>query len=192
MNYGGSNDDLLLLTALRKGEKKAFDALFRKYYPLLCAYAARFVGMEDAEEVVQDVMVWLWENRETHEINLSLRQYLMKAVYRGALARISRSQLKQKADTLFYEEMQEMLEDADFYRIEELGQRIREAVMALPSTYRQAFVMHRFRHMSYKEIAETFEVSPKTIDYRIQQALKQLRIDLKDYLPLLFFVFPYS
>lgn len=39
--------------------------------------------------------------------------------------------------------------------------------------------------MSYKEIAETLEVSSKTVDYRIQQALKQLRIDLKDYLPLL-------
>ena len=45
--------------------------------------------------------------------------------------------------------------------------------------------MHRFRDMSYKEIAETLGVSPKAVDYRIQQALKQLRIDLKDYLPLL-------
>ena len=58
-------------------------------------------------------------------------------------------------------------------------------VTALPESYRQAFVMHRFRDMSYEEIAETLEVSPKTVDYRIQQALKQLRIDLKDYLPLL-------
>ena len=39
--------------------------------------------------------------------------------------------------------------------------------------------------MSYKEIAEILGISPKTVDYRIQQALKQLRVDLKDYLPLL-------
>ena len=39
--------------------------------------------------------------------------------------------------------------------------------------------------VSYKEIAEILGVSPKTVDYRIQQALKQLRVDLKDYLPLL-------
>ena len=45
--------------------------------------------------------------------------------------------------------------------------------------------MHRFKNMSYKEIAEILGVSPKTIDYRIQQALKQLRIELKDYLPFL-------
>ncbi len=69
--------------------------------------------------------------------------------------------------------------------------KIKEAVNALPESYREAFVMHRFQDMSYKEIASILEVSPKTVDYRIQQALKQLRIDLKDYLPLvMFFLFP--
>ena len=45
-----------------------------------------------------------------------------------------------------------------------------------------------YQGISYKEIAEQLQVSPKTIDYRIQQALKQLRRDLKDYLPLLPFM----
>ena len=81
--------------------------------------------------------------------------------------------------------MQEMLQDTDYYQIEELAKRIEDAVAALPESYREAFVMHRFRDMSYKEIAEILGISPKTVDYRIQQALKQLRVDLKDYLPLL-------
>ena len=55
--------------------------------------------------------------------------------------------------------------------------RIQEAVETLPESYKEAFVMHRFKNMSYKEIAEILGVSPKTIDYRIQQALKQLRIE---------------
>ena len=64
----------------------------------------------------------------------------------------------------------EMLQDTDYYQIEELAKRIEDAVAALRESYREAFVMHRFRDMSYKEIAETLGVSPKTIDYRIQQA----------------------
>lgn len=181
--YQSDND--FLLSAVQRGDQKAFDTLFRRYYPMLCAYGHRFVELEDAEEIVEDSLLWIWENRETLVIESSLNSYLFKMVYRRALNKLAHIDATQRADTRFYEEMQEMLQDTDYYQIEELAKRIEDAVAALPESYREAFVMHRFRDMSYKEIAETLEVSPKTIDYRIQQALKQLRVDLKDYLPLL-------
>ena len=181
--YQSDND--FLLSAVQRGDQKAFDTLFRRYYPMLCAYGHRFVELEDAEEIVEDSLLWIWENRETLVIESSLNSYLFKMVYRRALNKLAHIDATQRADTRFYEEMQEMLQDTDYYQIEELAKRIEDAVAALPESYREAFVMHRFRYMSYKEIAETLGVSPKTIDYRIQQALKQLRVDLKDYLPLL-------
>ncbi|MDE6821474.1 RNA polymerase sigma-70 factor [Bacteroides acidifaciens] len=184
--YQSDND--FLLSAVQRGDQKAFDTLFRRYYPMLCAYGQRFVELEDAEEIVEDSLLWIWENRETLVIESSLNSYLFKMVYRRALNKIAHIDATQRADTRFYEEMQEMLQDTDYYQIEELTKRIEDAVAALPESYREAFVMHRFRDMSYKEIAETLGVSPKTIDYRIQQALKQLRTDLKDYLPLLLLV----
>ena len=179
-----ANTDFLL-SAVQHGDLKAFDTLFRRYYPMLCAYGHRFVELEDAEEIVEDSLLWIWENRETLVIESSLNSYLFKMVYRRALNKLAHIDATQRADTRFYEEMQEMLQDTDYYQVEELTRRIEEAIAALPESYREAFVMHRFRDMSYKEIAETLGVSPKTIDYRIQQALKQLRTDLKDYLPLL-------
>ena len=181
--YQSDND--FLLSAVQRGDQKAFDTLFRRYYPMLCAYGHRFVELEDAEEIVEDSLLWIWANRETLVIESSLNSYLFKMVYRRALNKLAHIDATQRADTRFYEEMQEMLQDTDYYQIEELAKRIEDAVAALPESYREAFVMHRFRDMSYKEIAETLGVSPKTIDYRIQQALKQLRVDLKDYLPLL-------
>ena len=181
--YQSDND--FLLSAVQRGDQKAFDTLFRRYYPMLCAYGHRFVELEDAEEIVEDSLLWIWEDRETLVIESSLNSYLFKMVYRRALNKLAHIDATQRADTRFYEEMQEMLQDTDYYQIEELAKRIEDAVAALPESYREAFVMHRFRDMSYKEIAETLGVSPKTIDYRIQQALKQLRVDLKDYLPLL-------
>lgn len=182
-NYQSEN--IFLLSAIRHGDMKAFDTLFRRYYPILCAYGHRFVDLEDAEEIVEDSLLWIWENRETLVIESSLNSYLFKMVYRRALNKLAHIDATQRADTRFYEEMQEMLQATDYYQIEELTKRIEEAIATLPESYREAFVMHRFRDMSYKEIAETLGVSPKTIDYRIQQALKQLRTDLKDYLPLL-------
>ena len=174
-----------LLSAIQRGDQKAFVALFRRYYPALCAYGHRFVDLEDAEEIVQDSLLWIWENRENLIIETSLSSYLFKMIYRKALNKLAHIDATQRADTRFYEEMQEMLQDTDLYQVEELTQRIKDAIATLPESYREAFVMHRFRDMSYKEIAEILGISPKTVDYRIQQALKQLRVDLKDYLPLL-------
>lgn len=181
--YQSDND--FLLSAVQRGDQKAFDTLFRRYYPMLCAYGHRFVELEDAEEIVEDSLLWIWENRETLVIESSLNSYLFKMVYRRALNKLAHIDATQRADTRFYEEMQEMLQDTDLYQVEELTQRIKDAIATLPESYREAFVMHRFRDMSYKEIAEILGISPKTVDYRIQQALKQLRVDLKDYLPLL-------
>ena len=186
MKHYHPTEDKHLLSAMQEGDKDAFNTLFRRYYPMLCAYCHRFVDLEDAEEIVQDIMLWLWENRNIQIINISLSQYLFKAAYHRAINKITKDEVKHRADTLFYKEMQEMLEDTDFYVIEELNKRIKTAISNLPSSYREAFTMHRFQNMSYKEIATTLNVSPKTVDYRIQQALKLSRAELKDYLPLLY------
>lgn len=185
-----TTEERFLLSAMQHGDLKAYGVLFRRYYPILCAYATKFVELKDAEEIVQDVMLWLWENRETQTFETSLSQYLFKTVYHRAVNLIVHYRSQLRADTLFYENMQEMLQDTDFYQLEELQKRIKEAVDALPPTYREAFVMHRFDNKSYKEIAEILQVSPKTVDYRIQQALKLLRITLKDYLPLILLLLP--
>lgn len=180
-----SADDTSLLYAIQKGDRNAFDSLFQKYYPILCTYCYRFVRLEDAEEIVQDVMLWLWENKDKSVIDYSLKQYLFKAVYNRSMTRIVQNEVKQRADAAYHERMLDMLQEVDVYQISELSKHIQKAIDELPPSYKEAFVMHRFRDLSYKEIAEILNVSPKTVDYRIQQALKILRVKLKEYLPLL-------
>ncbi len=180
-----TSEDTLLLFAMQKGDKSAFDKLFQKYYPILCAYSYHFIRLEDAEEVVEDVMLWLWENRENSIIEYSLKQYLFKATYHRSMTRIAQNEVKQRTDSIYHERMLAMLQDVDVCQINELSKRIRQAIDELPASYREAFIMHRFGNLSYKEAAEILNVSPKTVDYRIQQALKMLRVSLKDYLPLL-------
>lgn len=185
MEIGINQEDKVLLNALRSGEMQAYESLFKKYYPMLCAYAHRFIDLEDAEEVVQEVMLWMWEKREELIIESSLNQYLFKMTYHRSLNLITKKEIISRAETYFFSKKQEeMMEDINYYQIEELTKRIEEAISSLPESYRVAFVMHRFKQMSYKEIAEALNVSPKTVAYRIQQALKLLRGHLKDYLPI--------
>ena len=130
-------------------------------------------------------MLWLWENRERPVIEYSLKQYLFKSVYHRSMTRVVQNEVKQRADAAYYERMYASLQDADVLLINELSKHIQKAIDELPPSYKEAFIMHRFRNLSYKEIAEVLDVSPKTVDYRIQQALKILRVKLKDYLPIL-------
>ena len=178
-----------LFQGLQNGEEKAFDFLFMKYYPILCAYAKRFVDFDDGQEIVQDVMVWLWENRDMHLIEEAPKSYLFRAVRNRSLTLINRKELKQRILNTLSENVHSSFEDPDFYIVEELSQKIEEALQRLPESYREAFEMNRFRNLTYNEIATQLNISSKTVDYRIQQALKLLRVELKDYLPLILFFF---
>lgn len=177
-----SNEDTYLLTALRRGEVIAFDCIFKKYYPILCAYGNRFVNNEESKEIAGDAILWLWEHRQKVQVETSLGRYLLKSVYNRSLNCLKQKQLKSYADTIFYEEMEQLIHDSGAYHFQELSKRVKEAMDMLPDSYREAFVMHRFTQNSYKEIAESCGVSINTIAYRIQQATKLLRKDLADLL----------
>lgn len=187
-----TNDNLIdkqLYISMQQGNKKAFDTLFIKYYAMLCAFARSFVSLEDAEEVVQDTMLQIWENRKTNHIDSSVHHYLFKAVKNKCYTLMTRNSLRFQIENILTPDTQELFEDPDFYIIDELTQKIEKAILNLPESYRIAFEMHRFQNKTYQEIAEELNISSKTVDYRIQQALKQLRKELKDYLPLLLFFF---
>ena len=185
MQKGINIEDNQLFQAVKEGDKKAFDTLFLRYYPMLCAYAKQFVDLEDGKEIVQDVMVWFWENKEMQTFDTSLKNYLFKSVRNRCLTLTNRNEIKQRIQKKLQVHMEQLYEDPDFYIVEELAGKIETAIMRLPESYREAFELNRFQNMTYNEIAFKLGVSPKTIDYKIQQALKIMRHELKEYLPLL-------
>ena len=178
-------DDKNLITLLQEGDKDAYKQLFVKYYSPLCEYASQYISDDDSEELVQELMLFLWETRENLVIETSLKSYLFISTKHRCLNAIRKNQYHERIHTQIYEKIKDQFEDPDYYFVNELTENIQKAIENLPETYREAFEMNRFQSMTYNEIAEKLNVSSKTVDYRIQQALKLLRVELKDYLPLL-------
>ena len=171
------------------GDEQAFDTVYKQYYRGLCAFASQYVTVPESEEIVQDVMMWLWENRCTLMEDLTLKTLLFTIVKNKALNRLSHFEIKRKVHQEIVDKYDSELNNPDFYLSDELFRLYEESLKRLPKEYLEAYEMNRNQHLTHKEIAEKLNVSPQTINYRIGQALKLLRVALKDYLPLFILIF---
>ena len=180
-----NEDEYTLISSnIRMLDEEKFSWMYVEFYPAMLAYARNFVTPDDAEEAVQDVMVWLWENRKTLEIKTSLKNYLFRAVRNCCMSRIAYGQAQQRLRQAIFDRIQPYYEDADNYTSEILIKKIEEAFSHLPESYRITFEKSRFEDKTYPEIAAELDISVKTVEYRISKALKQLRFELKEYLPM--------
>lgn len=181
-------DDFLLLQKIQNENTDAYREMFNKFYSPLCEFASQFISDADAEELVQDLMLYIWESRKELVIESSLKSYLFVAVRNRSYNAIRNQQYKKKAHTALYEKLKEQFEDPDYYMIDELATRIQDAIKELPDSYRETFELSRFGDMTNAQIATTLSVSIKTVEYRMSQSLKILRLKLKDYIALLSFL----
>lgn len=183
-------DDLKVVEALRAGNENMFELLFRQYYNSLCNYANGIVkDVDEAEDMVQQVMITIWEKRNALQITTSLKSYLFRAVHNASLNSIR----KQKTITLYTESnlhSQEMSEVATSGNVmtKELNSQIGVAIEKLPQQCRMVFKLSRFENMKYAEIAAHLEISVKTVENHMGKALKLLRMELKDFLIWILFV----
>lgn len=176
-----------IVGAIREGNERIFEETFRKYYQSLCNYANSILKeMDEAEEVVQNLFLSIWEKRNDLEINISLKSYLYRAVHNHCLNRIKHLKIREE-----YQQYAVNFYDASYESVNqtvmknELETKIEEAIKKLPEQCRLIFRMSRFEELKYHEIAEQLELSPKTVENQIGKALKILRVELAEYLPLI-------
>lgn len=178
-------DDILLTTSLQQGDENAYKQLFLKYYSPLCEYASHYISDDDSEELVQELMLFIWETRENLFIETSLKSYLFTSTRHRCLNAIKKQLYHERIHNHIYEKIKDQFEDPDYYLVNELTENIRKAIDELPETYRDTFIQSRFGEKTNTQIAAKMGISVKTVEYRISQALKILRHSLRDYLPLL-------
>lgn len=170
------NEDKLLLKQIAKGNRKAFDTLFRKYYEQLVRFAIGYMheGAE-AEEVVQDVMVKLWQQADGLKIEVSLIAYLYTSVRNKALNMLKHEKVKQKYIDQKMGESQNAEVPESSANMDVFKHELRIALALLPNRCREIFELAKFEGLSYDEIASYLEVSAKTVENQMGIAMKKLR-----------------
>jgi len=167
-----------------KETEQLFAEIYRKHYSELCIYAMRFLKDEDeSEEIVQEIIFKLWEQREQLETVNSLRSYLYRSVHNRCLNYIKHQLHKDKYSEKAYIEMKKLeLESAEDYNNKELEEKVHSAISELPDRCKEVFQLSRFEGKKNKEISEQLGISIKAVEANITRALTSLRGSLDKYL----------
>lgn len=175
-NFSGSFSE-------ERAERDNYTAFFRKYYPSLVFYATRFLEQEQAEDVVQDAFLDLWQRRDRIDKGDNLRAFMYRSVYTRVL-----NKLKHAAVTNNYQALTRdvMLKKAKYLtpdnndvlrkiESEELGAVIDTVIESLPEKCRQVFKLSYLHGLKNREIADSLGISLKTAEAHMYKALKILR-----------------
>ena len=178
-----------LINAIKYGDSKVFEHIFKIYFNSLFLYARGILGSSEiARDIIQEVFLNLWEKKDSINITSSLKSFLYSTVYNACIDYIRRKQTEQKyADT--YKMQLAAIEHTYYDKVVEKEQllinqaiqnQINKAIENLPEQCRIIFKMSRFENFKNYEIAEKLNLSIRTVDTQIYRALKSLREQLKD------------
>lgn len=179
------SDDLPL-----KVDDQVFKEVFRNHFKPLYSYARVLVKDEVvAEEVVQTVFLKLWERREAVDITTSIKAYLYKAVYYDSLNYLKHEKVKMKHRE---RKQHEFAGDRSIGSVvnntgeeKEIQNKLNLALQVLPDKCRKVFQLSRFEELKYHEIADRLGISIKTVEGHMGKALKTLRVELAEFLPVI-------
>jgi len=169
-----------ILERLKQGDRIAFDFVFKLYWDPLLIYLSKLVkDRTDAEDLLQNIFVNLWNKAQSSEIQ-HLHTWLYGAARKSALFyhRTQGNQKKLIASILDYIQV-EGFSLSEQQQGKELQQIIDREIEQLPAKMKEVFILSRQEQLSYKEIAERLEISDQTVKKQISNALSILRNNLK-------------
>ena len=167
---------------IRKGDKAEFESLFRSSYVSLVKYARPLIKDQDtAEEIVQDLFVRLWQEKEKIKIESSLSGYLFRSVHNRCLHFIEhRKVMERHAGEISARKADTAEDPSEILHYKDLQARIAGILERLPERCGTIFCMSRFEGLKYSEIAEKLSVSVKTVEASMGRALKEFRKELTE------------
>lgn len=180
--------DLELIEQLNDGKQKAFESIYDRYSDALYTYVFNRVKIKQvSEEIVQEIFVSLWAKHRTLEITTSLEAYLYGACKYKILTYI-RSDLVRKryaADFMLYITGKYDNSVEEFMNLSDIRSTIENSICQLPDKCQMAFRLSRMDHLAIPDIAEKMNISTRTVENYLSQALRHLRITLGEFLAII-------
>ena len=165
-----------MIKGLRSGQESAYEQLFKEFYKPLTVFANSYVkDLETGKEIVQDLFVHLYEKRKTLVITTSVKSYLYQSVRNRCLNHIKHQQVQKSHHDQMKPELDFSDNLEDKIRETELEHMVSKVVDQLPPQCKKIFNMSRVSGLSNGEIAEQLEISKRTVETQISNALKILR-----------------
>lgn len=177
----GKYTDMQLLDALKDDSQKAFDEIYRRYRTLLYAYAFKLTEDDmQAQDIVQDIFIALWDGRKRLRITQSVSGYFYAAVRNRFYRLAATDKLRQDLAGALLNAVNSVnpATDSDMLH-RELQSLVEQIAEKLPGNMGRIFLMSRLEHLSNHEIADALALSEKTVRNQLSQANKKMREHLK-------------
>lgn len=175
-----------IIESINKKEKRGWEFVYDRYYQSLCSYANRVVNdPEVAQDIVQEVLVKVWQQNQIFPVFPAFITYLYKSIYVNSVLYLRTKTNRERILQGVVDDMEKTEEQflADFV-MEEVVRQLHRSVEELPVDRRK--VMHlSLKGYSVSEIAEMLHVSVSTVKTQRQRSFQYLREKLKDYYYLL-------
>ena len=181
----------LFLSLLEKGEKCAFETLFRLYYTKLVNISKGYlVYQQEAESIVQNVFLKLWENKASLGEVSNINSYLYTMTKNLCLDQLKHEKIKKNYIDNSYRIRSEIQykfiqdEAASLLLENELESKIIQSIELLPEKCKNIFKKSRLEGLKRSEIASELGISHKTVDNHMASALRHMRFHLREFISL--------
>ncbi len=184
--------DQELLAYMRNGNQLAFESIFNKYAEDLFIYAHKKLNnKEESQDIVQDIFIYLFKNKEQLQDIQNLASYLYKAVLNKIFDLYKHKYVVNEYANTHSDEFkgQNYYVGTDFLiREKELKMLIDSTIDKMPDRMREVFVLKKFEHLSTKQIAERLNLSELTVSTHLKKATRLLKSNIEEFL-ILFLLF---
>ncbi len=175
-NKSQTNRDLLLL--LKEGDMAAFDAIFNKYCNRVYGFVIRYVKREeDADDIVQEVFIKIWESRMKIDVYLSFDSFLYTIAYNTTIS-LLRKRVTEKNAHEYLKSIQQIKTTnnvIDELHFKQLKGELKSLTNNLTPRQKEIFILSREEGLSYKEIAHKLNISTNTVKNHLVTALKYIK-----------------